>query len=142
MSAWSKTGGVAAKVGFSRKFNAHNRLIEFHSRTAANLHPGCEDSFAMLFHNSENVPFEQAEHRRSLKEWGLAPDPKADNDDSEDDGSTTEMEEEDTTPPPGKGSLSHAADPNKHTLTADPTPALKRNISPTGAHLVHKHPSA
>ena len=66
----------------------------------------------MLFHNFENAPFEQEEHRRSLKEWGLAPDPKDEIVDSEDDGSTTDMEEEDITPPPGQGSLIHAADPN------------------------------
>lgn len=52
-------GGLAAKVGFSRKFNSHSRLIGFHCRTAANLYPGSEGAFALLFHNYENAPFEK-----------------------------------------------------------------------------------
>ena len=107
--AWSRAGGVAAKVGFGRKFNAHNKLVEFHSRTATNLYPGCEDSIALLFHIFDNGPFEVAELRLNLKSWGLAPDPSAVGSDSEESSGTTVAEDEDSTPPPGQGCFSDTA---------------------------------
>ena len=73
-----------------------------------NLCPGCEDSFALLFHSLENTPFEHEEHRRCLREWGLAPDPKSLHDGAEDEECTTEVEEEDSFPPPGWGCPGHA----------------------------------
>lgn len=115
MWAWSKAGGVAAKVGFCHKFNAHNRLVEFHSRTPSNLFPGCEDSFALLFHKFDSGPFEVAEHRRILRSWGLAPDPIADKSDSEESSGTTVAEDEDNSPPTGLGQLRFSAAPNTYT---------------------------
>ena len=143
--AWSKVGGVAAKVGYCRKFNAHNRLVKFHSRTAANLFPGCEDSYALLFHNFDNGPFEVAEHRRGLKSWGLAPDPITDKSDSEESSTTTEAEEEESPhhawvsfalPPPQTFTLLHGT---KHasTQTTHPpwaSPVLRAHVAHVGSN--------
>ena len=92
---WALAGGVAARVGRSSKFNAHGRLVEFHAKTAASLFPGGEEAYAMLLHNFSNAPYEDPALRRSLKDLGLAPDPKDTEETNDDDYSTTEEEDED-----------------------------------------------
>ena len=103
MWALPRASGVAAKVGISRKLDAHIKQVAFHCRTAATYAQVAKARSRCSSTVSKTRPFEHEEHRRCLREWGVAPDPKSLHDGAEDAECTTEVEAEDSFPPPGWG---------------------------------------
>lgn len=96
---WSKIGFLPSRIGHSRKFNANQKIVDFHSRTLASLFPGDEECYGVLAHNFSNEPYDIKEHRAALKEMGLVPSPPADSLSSEEE--TDPETEGDEDPPPG-----------------------------------------
>ena len=92
--SWSQTGGSPAKIGRSRKFNAHQKIVGFHSRAAAALFPGGEECYGVLAHNLSNDPFEDKEGPKKLKLMCLVPSPSKEDATSGDD-TDPESEDED-----------------------------------------------
>ena len=94
---WALKGGVAAKIGHSRRFNAQGRLIEYNSKTAASLRPGGEETCAVLFHNVSQEPFESEEAKKTVKELALAPEPLSEEEEytvAEDETDASEADED------------------------------------------------
>lgn len=96
---WSKIGILPSRIGRSRKFNANQKIVDFHCRTLASLFPGVEECYGVLAHNFSNAPYDNKGHLAVLKKMGLVPSPPVESLSSEEE--TDPETEGDEDPPPG-----------------------------------------
>ena len=97
--AWAKCGGVATKIGFSRKFNAGGKIVSYHSKAPAAIFPGKAETYAVLAHNLNHTAFGDDSSKEKLRRKGMMPAPMA----AESDSDTTEPESENEELPPFPG---------------------------------------